>query len=195
MRPVRLSTLLPRLGIAAVAVVGVATVFATAGGLFAFGLWPDHSSPRDSRRIVLRAASAPPARDQERRSATRAPRAEAPAPGAVRSIDPRRGMEPPAVAATILGEPKPAPALLRPPPPPPPPAQPKAPRAPVGEAVSDTTSALARGLRNITRSVVQRLAPVLPAVATVVEQAGDGLGDIVDEAGRRLSALLGSPAR
>ena len=113
MRPLRLSTLLPRLGIAAVAALGVVIVFVAVGGLFAFGVWPHHAPQGDARQIVLRAAPAPAARAAERPAATRASRAEAPVAGAARADAPTRDAAPSAAAASTPGEPKPAPALPR----------------------------------------------------------------------------------
>lgn len=176
MRPFRPSTLLQRLTLAGAGLAIAATLFAFAGGLVAFGLWPDELSPDGSQRLVLRAPAA-------ERAAAERPRRVAVAVRGVSVSRPRPA--PPALAdpvitppAALLARPT-EPSPLRPVPQVPAPAEvepqpllpaaPTSPALPVGDVVVGTTSALEQTLGD---------------VVTALEQGLAAVGDLLDGPGR-----------
>lgn len=197
MRVLRRPTILPGLGIAGLAVVAVAVLFATAGGLVAFHLWPDHRARGASSRIVLPAQNAEPVVLRAPPRPARAGVARPAAPAAAVTVQPdgtpaRASITTPDLRAPV--EPR------RPPPPPPDPpadapaAPPAAPLASVAEVVGDSTNGLERTLRTAVDNVARGIEPVSPPLAATVAQTGGTVGDTVAGAGRVLLALLGSPA-
>lgn len=200
MRALRPATLLPRLGLAGAGLLATAIVFAAAGGLVAFGLWPEPAPQGDEQQLVLPATRAQslsasqPLRRARATSTAQTPRTAqlAGVAGDVAGSSPAIVM--PAAAEPITPDPhvpvrpgpsEPAPFLV----------DPAGPLEPVGETVSDTTTALASTLRSIADALAHGLGRVSPGATPALTQAGSALAATVDETGRAVGDLLGSPAR
>jgi hypothetical protein len=199
MRALRPATLLPRLGLAGAGLIATAIVFAAAGGLVAFGLWPEQGQKASEQRLVLPDAGAQAAPGQRPSSRPGTPstaqrqRAVAASAGALDNIA-QSAPELTIPEQTDPGTPdtqvppRPEPVTPRPAS-----AQPARPLEPVADTVGETTTALATSLRHSAATLAHALAAISPAAAPAVTDAGGSLAETVDEAGRAVRGILGGP--
>ncbi|CAN5209995.1 hypothetical protein BH20ACT16_BH20ACT16_03890 [soil metagenome] len=147
--------------------LATAIVFAAAGGLVAFGLWPEPAPRGDEQQLVLPAAPAQPVSVSQPSTRAR-PAPTAQTPRATRLAGVRREIAGPLPAMVVPDATEPtttAPHVpLRPEPVEAPPlvADAARPREPVAETVGETTTALAVTLRRVADALAHGLGAVAP---------------------------------
>lgn len=177
--------------------LATAIVFAAAGGLVTFGLWPEPAPRGDEQQLVLPAAPAPPVSVSQPSTRAR-PAPTAQTPRAARLAGVRREIAGPSPAIVVPDATEPTtpapPVPLRPDPIEAPPlgADAARPLEPVAETVGETTTTLTTILRRVADALARGLGAMTGATPALTH-AGEALAGTVDDTGRAVGELLGSP--